>query len=85
VSLGELARLSGGRLAMADLGGGPPSLEHPVVAVGPEGGWSERERALGSPMVRLGDGVLRAETAAVAAATLLGALRDRVVAERGAQ
>ena len=36
-----------------------------VLLVGPEGGWSDEERASGLPTVGLGDGVLRAETAAI--------------------
>jgi 16S rRNA (uracil1498-N3)-methyltransferase len=60
---------------LADAGGGPPSLALPVVLVGPEGGWSEEERAVGLPAVGLGPHVLRAETAALAAGALLAALR----------
>ncbi len=61
----------------ADLGGDPPTLGRPVVLVGPEGGWSATERAA-LPAVSLGDGVLRAETAAIAAGALLAALRAGV-------
>jgi 16S rRNA (uracil1498-N3)-methyltransferase len=78
-TLGELTGEAGGQLALAERGGEPPSLDLPVVAVGPEGGWSERELGLGLPVVGLGDQVLRAETAAVAAGTLLGALRAGLV------
>ena len=42
-----------------------------VVAVGPEGGWSPTERSTGGPTVTLGNTVLRAETAAIAAGVLL--------------
>lgn len=45
------------------------------MLVGPEGGWSEAERGAGLEVVRVGDHVLRAETASIAAATLLAALR----------
>jgi 16S rRNA (uracil1498-N3)-methyltransferase len=58
----------------ADLGGAPPTLDRPVVLVGPEGGWSEAERAA-LPAMALGDAVLRAETAAIAAGALLAAIR----------
>lgn len=66
--------------ALADPDGGPLTLATPSVAVGPEGGWSEQEQALGWPRVSLGPGVLRAETAAVAAGAILGALRAGTVA-----
>jgi len=70
---------AGGHLALAELGGDPPSLERPAVAVGPEGGWSDAERELCGATVGLGDAVLRAETAAVAAGTLLAGLRSALV------
>jgi 16S rRNA (uracil1498-N3)-methyltransferase len=62
--------------ALAVSAGDPPSLDHPVVLVGPEGGWDEDELAAGLPTVGLGPNVLRSETAAVAAGTLLVALRS---------
>jgi 16S rRNA (uracil1498-N3)-methyltransferase len=65
--------------ARADLDGGPPSLDHPTVLIGPEGGWTDEERTVAIPSFGLGDGVLRAETAAIAAATLLAALRAGLV------
>lgn len=52
------------------------SLDHPVVAVGPEGGWSDAERAALSRTAGLGPHVLRAETAAITAGALLGAMRS---------
>ncbi len=77
--LPEAASLPGAVLAHP--GGDPPSLATTVVLVGPEGGWSDEELAMGLPRVGLGPGVLRAETAAMAAGTLLGALRHGMVAE----
>ena len=71
-----------GGATMADLGGGPPRLAAPVVLVGPEGGWSERELAAGLPRVGVGANVLRADTAAVTVGALLAALRSKLVAER---
>jgi 16S rRNA (uracil1498-N3)-methyltransferase len=65
--------------ALCERGGAPPSLATPVVLVGPEGGWAPEERAAGLPTVALGPNVLRAETAAIAAATLLTALRARIL------
>jgi len=46
-----------------------------TLLVGPEGGWSEAERAAPEASVSLGDTVLRTETAAVTAAVLLVAER----------
>jgi 16S rRNA (uracil1498-N3)-methyltransferase len=61
---------------LAEPGGGPPSLEHPVVLIGPEGGWSEEELAAAPGTVAVGALILRSETAAVAAAVLLAARRN---------
>jgi len=69
--------------ALAERGGARPTLDHPVVLVGPEGGWDPRERAASSTTVALGDLVLRAETAAIAAGTVLAALRHGLVTEGG--
>ena len=68
---------------LAAPGGGPPSLEHPVVLVGPEGGWADAELAAGLPTVALGPHVRRAETAAVLAGGLLCALRAGIVTHSG--
>ena len=66
--------------AVAHPGGGPPSLDKPVVLVGPEGGWDEAEVAAADRvLVGLGPSVLRTETAAVVAGALLCALRAGVV------
>jgi 16S rRNA (uracil1498-N3)-methyltransferase len=80
-SFAEVAARPGA--ALAEPGGSPPSLERPVVLVGPEGGWAEDEAAGGLPRVSLGPTVLRVETAAVAAGTLLCALRAGLVAPEG--
>lgn len=63
----------------ADRDGAPLSLDRPLVLVGPEGGWDDAERVHPLPTVGLGPHVLRAETAAIAAGTLLAALRAGVV------
>ncbi len=68
--------------AMAVAGGDPPSLVTPLILVGPEGGWEADELAAGGPTVGLGPGVLRTETAAAAAGTLLVALRAGLVMPR---
>jgi len=65
--------------ALATTGGGPPSLDRPTILIGPEGGWAPEEAAAGLPAVALGPHVLRSETAAVAAGTLLAALRAGLV------
>lgn len=77
-SFAEVAALPGA--ALADRGGAPPSLDRPTVLVGPEGGWTDEERATGPGAVGLGHLVLRAETAAVAAGALLAAIRGGLVA-----
>lgn len=70
---------------IADAAGASPRLlegeaEVCGLLVGPEGGWSDEERAAATHRVRLGDHVYRAETAAVAAGVLLCALRTGLVA-----
>ncbi|MEO1059972.1 MAG: RsmE family RNA methyltransferase [Actinomycetota bacterium] len=72
-AVGDLAGSPG--VAMADRSGGTPSLDHPTILVGPEGGWSAAERALDGPRVCVGTHVLRVETAALAAAVHLAGQR----------
>ena len=65
----------GARYALEELPGAPPLLKTPgaevSLLVGPEGGWSDRDRAgfmdAGWTPVSLGSSVLRTETAAIAA------------------
>ncbi|MDW3218090.1 MAG: RsmE family RNA methyltransferase [Acidimicrobiales bacterium] len=76
----DFATIAAGPVALAERDGGQVSLAQPVVLVGPEGGWADEERDRGLPTVRLGDGVLRAETAAIAAGTLLADARLRAAA-----
>lgn len=76
-SFASVASLPGA--SRADRYGGPVTLAHPLVLIGPEGGWSDEERKVVLPTVGLGSHVLRSETAAIAAATLLGALRAGLV------
>jgi 16S rRNA (uracil1498-N3)-methyltransferase len=66
---------------LADRDGDPPSLAHPTVLVGPEGGWAPAERAAGMPSVRIATLVLRAETAAITIGAVLTAIRAELVAE----
>lgn len=65
--------------ALAHPGGRPPSLDQTVLLVGPEGGWDARELGCGVPRIGLGTQILRTETAAVVAGTLLCALRSGTV------
>ncbi|MFT4597719.1 MAG: 16S rRNA (uracil1498-N3)-methyltransferase [Paracrocinitomix sp.] len=69
--------LTGGGVARADFGGIPTNSQHRLVLIGPEGGWSERERDMIPDVVDLGPTVLRAETAAVVASTFLVTSRVR--------
>ncbi|MFZ0172517.1 MAG: 16S rRNA (uracil(1498)-N(3))-methyltransferase [Acidimicrobiales bacterium] len=78
--LSEAATCLGGGIAFAEPGGGTPSLATPVVLVGPEGGFTAGELAVGFPRVTLGDTILRIETAAVVAGAILTALRAGVLA-----
>ena len=70
-------------VAVAERTGAPPSLAHPTVLVGPEGGWTPEERAaaaeVGAPDVVIGDHVLRAETAAVTVGAVLTGLRAGIL------
>lgn len=61
--------------------GGPDrlGLDRAALLIGPEGGWDDTELACGLPLVGLGPTTLRAETAAIAAAVLLVALRSGTV------
>lgn len=67
---------------LAERHGSPPAVvasEPLVVMVGPEGGWTDDERAAVPRHVGFGEQVLRADTAAIAAAAVLGALRSGLV------
>ena len=72
-SVGEAAAQSGA--VHAHLNGCPVTLEHPVIYIGPEGGWEQSE--LDQKNTRnLGSSVLRSETAAIAAGAALSLLRQ---------
>jgi 16S rRNA (uracil1498-N3)-methyltransferase len=73
--LGDL----GTGVALAQPGGGPPSVEAPALLVGPEGGFSGAELEDAPGTIGLGPTVLRAETAAVAAGLSLCWLRAGIV------
>jgi 16S rRNA (uracil1498-N3)-methyltransferase len=78
-ALGALGALDG-EVAIAEPGGGPITASMHTVLVGPEGGWSERELDELPIRVGLGSGVLRAETAALVAGTLLIGARSGLIA-----
>ena len=82
---------SGHRYVLEETGASPilsviPATRHPedqvALLVGPEGGWTERERAIirqeGWAPVSLGKNILRAETAALAALAVLAAAWDQL-------
>lgn len=75
--LSDLAAVAG--VVRADRDGISLTAGNSTVLIGPEGGWSPSE-VESTPAVGLGSTVLRAETAAIAAATLMVALRDGRVA-----
>lgn len=56
--------------AVAEVGAANVPADEPIIAIGPEGGWSQSELDLAPRRVGLGANVLRVETAAIAATTL---------------
>lgn len=78
-SLSEVVRALGprGEVALAEPGGVPWSDGVRVVIIGPEGGFTAEELALVDTQVSLPGGILRAETAAIAAGVLLAENRRR--------
>lgn len=55
---------------VAEPGGRLLACADTTIVIGPEGGWTDEELEMAAGSVRLGDGVLRVETAAVAAGVL---------------
>lgn len=66
---------SGFGVGLAEPGGEPLSAEVSVLIIGPEGGFTAEELALVNTHVSLPGGILRAETAAIAAGVLLAEKR----------
>jgi 16S rRNA (uracil1498-N3)-methyltransferase len=64
-------------MAMCEPGGRPLQGDDEVVAIGPEGGWTSAELMLGGDKVSLGSTILRVETAAVVAASVMTDLHHR--------
>jgi 16S rRNA (uracil1498-N3)-methyltransferase len=74
----QVASLAGA--ARCSPGGRQLTRDDACLLIGPEGGWADPEIAAVADEVDLGPQVLRAETAALAAATLSTALRSGVIA-----
>jgi 16S rRNA (uracil1498-N3)-methyltransferase len=68
-------------VALAAPGGRPPTLSRPMILVGPEGGWTPEEETAAPATVDLGPFILRTETAALVAGSLLSALRHSLLSE----
>ena len=62
-------------VALAHFDGAAVTNKHRCIAIGPEGGWSDRELEAAQSRVSLGETVLRAETAAITAGALMVAAR----------
>jgi 16S rRNA (uracil1498-N3)-methyltransferase len=73
------------QVVFAEPGGGPLPRGTTMILTGPEGGWAPEEVASGWPRVDLGPQILRAETAAIVAGTILVALRSEIVRWGGAE
>jgi 16S rRNA (uracil1498-N3)-methyltransferase len=58
-------------MAAAEPGGRPRTVGDRAIAIGPEGGWSEREVASAGATIDLGASILRVETAALTVCALL--------------
>ena len=69
----------GATLASPD--GDAPSLAASMILIGPEGGWAPEESAAARRTVAFADHVLRAETAAITACSVLAALRSGLAGE----
>jgi 16S rRNA (uracil1498-N3)-methyltransferase len=79
LALEDLGALLDAGTPIADLDGRPPTSGDRTLLIGPEGGWSDGERAAADACggrVRLASDVLRVETAAIAAAVALGLARQ---------
>ena len=73
----ESSEATGGSWVRADGSGRTLTADDCAIVIGPEGGFSDRERALLSDAVALGPHVLRAETAAMVAGAQAVALREK--------
>jgi 16S rRNA (uracil1498-N3)-methyltransferase len=78
VPLAEAAAMAGSVFAVPGSGPVPPACRN--ILIGPEGGWSPAELDGAKATVGLGPQILRVETAALVASTLMVAIRSRLVA-----
>lgn len=72
----DLGAIGPAELVRADFGGVTVGPQHRLIAIGPEGGWSDSEIQAVPASVDLGPSVLRAETAAVVAVTHMVLIRE---------
>ena len=79
----DVATLAARGAVRMERGHGPLDLARNVLAIGPEGGWSDAERELLADAAGLGPNVLRAETAALTSGALMVSLRSGIVGQRG--
>lgn len=70
---------AGPSVARCVLEGSPPSAGLTTLLVGPEGGWSDTEDDSPLHRVRIGENILRSETAAITAGAILTAIRSALV------
>jgi 16S rRNA (uracil1498-N3)-methyltransferase len=63
-------------MVAAEPGGRPRTVADRAVAIGPEGGWSDRELTAAADRIDLGASVLRVETAALTVCALLWTASD---------
>ena len=61
--------------AFAEPGGVEVGAQHHMIVIGPEGGFAPEELAMSRECVSLGESILRAETAAIVAGTLMAKCR----------
>lgn len=74
IEISDVERLVSMGAAVADFGGRELDVGDGLVLIGPEGGWEPGEYG-DAPLIDLGPSVLRAETAAIAVAARMCALR----------
>ncbi|MEI7505703.1 MAG: RsmE family RNA methyltransferase [Actinomycetes bacterium] len=76
-SIEKFVDTNGPNIAVADPEGGALTTDISTLVIGPEGGFTHQEMDLMPQRVSLPGGILRAETAAVAAGVMLSHMRSR--------